>query len=204
MIQTIPAINAGMIGLNSWAVLTSSAAAARAVGPPQGVRFMVPAPSATMPASTIRLMPNLLYSGNNAGMVIKKVDAPEPSKWAIIAMTTVPMVIFTGSPLTSFKILVINGSNSPALFITPKNKIANPNIMPVGATLTIPSNIKVPNSLPKPPINAKTIGTKISETITDTFLVNIRTKNTAIVKNPNKANKFTLPVKITFFLIHSP
>ena len=136
-------------------------------------------------------------------MVIKNVEAPEPSKCATMAITTVPIQILTGSPLTSVNTREISGSNKPALFITPKNKMANPSMIPVGATPTMPSSIKPPSSAPKPPIKAKTTGTRINATMTDTLLVSMSAKNTKIVKNPSNANTFLLLVNVNLFHVIS-
>ncbi len=54
----MPAAMAGTTGLKITVESAFSAAMARTVGPPQGMMFITPAPSATIPDSTSRSMPS--------------------------------------------------------------------------------------------------------------------------------------------------
>ena len=139
-----------------------------------------------------------MYKGNIAGIVIKNVTAPEPSKWTSIAKIAVPIVILIGSFPTFSNILLIIGWKVPASVNIPKNKIANINIVPVGAIDFIPSKINLGNSNPNPPIIPKTIGTTIRATTGFIFLHIITTNKTITVKKPNKANIDTSLLKIMF------
>ena len=47
-------------------------------------------------------------------MQMRKVTAPDPSRWTIAARNTVPIQIFMGSVPTTFRILLIIGLNVPA------------------------------------------------------------------------------------------
>ncbi len=103
------------------------------MGPPQGVRFVTPAPNITTPANMRGFIPRRLYSGYIAETVIMYVVVPSPSRETIIVNIAVPITIFKGSPFTNFKILLMTGSNKPLSIIIPKYKIANISIIPVGA-----------------------------------------------------------------------
>lgn len=90
------------------------AAAARTVGPPQGITFMIPAASATMVASTQRFIFSFWNRGIQAGMAIRKVVAPEPSKWQMQPMRKVPIQTLTGSSPVNFRMRLMIGSKTPA------------------------------------------------------------------------------------------
>ena len=98
---TRPVSIAGKTGRNTSLVLTCSADAARAVGPPHGRMFIVPAASAVVQVSVSGSMRNRVYNGSIAGTVIMNVLAPAPSRCAMVAMAAVPTVILTGSALTT-------------------------------------------------------------------------------------------------------
>ena len=90
------------------------------MGPPQGMMFIVPAPSAAVHASTRRSRPSRSYTGSRAGITIRNVDAPEPSRWESMVTTAVPATRRTGSPRQPRTTARITGENRPASFMTPK------------------------------------------------------------------------------------
>ena len=99
------------------------------------------------------------YKGNNAGIVIKNVEAPEPSSCATTAIITVITATTIMFPFESAIILLINGSNNPTSCIIPKKIIAKINITATFITELNPELKNSPNSSKlKPAINAATIG----------------------------------------------
>lgn len=119
-----------------------------------------------------------------AGIAIRKVTAPEPSKCTIMARIAVPIVIFTGLYPTTFRMKLIIGSNMPASLSTPKNIIANTNIATTGAIFLIPVMAKLAVSVPKPAISAPTIGTTIKADKALTFLDKISANKTIVINIP--------------------
>ncbi|CAH0273091.1 hypothetical protein SRABI80_03521 [Peribacillus frigoritolerans] len=65
-----PPIIAGMTGVNTSDISSFKAVITRAVGPPQGRRFMTPDDETAMPANTSGLIPIRLYNGSMAEIVI--------------------------------------------------------------------------------------------------------------------------------------
>lgn len=161
------------------------------VGPPHGRIFITPAPSATIVARVVFLIPKASYRGSIAGTVTRNVTAPEPSRCTIIASIAVPIAILIGSLPTIFKILSIIGWKVPASVRIPKNKIAKINIVPVGAIDFTPSLIYFPIFNPCPPISAVITGTDISATNGDIFFNIITANSTMIVINPKAATIFS-------------
>lgn len=188
-----------------------SAVAARMVGPPQGRIFMVPAERATMVASVVRRMPSASYRGSSAGTQIRKVTAPEPSRWTMAARMAVPMPILTGSVPTRFRMPLMMGRKVPASVRMPKNRMEKMNMTPVAATepmplepvIMSPKDLKlakkfttpcVPSAAPsgttamkKQEMMPVTTGTTIRATSGDAFLVIISTSMMMTVRNPRIA-----------------
>ena len=79
--------------------------------------------------------------GMQAGIAIRKVVAPEPSRWQIQPIRKVPMHILTGSSPVKERILLIIGSNTPASEQVLKNRIAKMNITPVATIEVRPAPI---------------------------------------------------------------
>lgn len=111
---------AGTTGLKITEASALRAAMARAVGPPQGMRFMTPAPRATIPDSTSRLIPRRWYRGSIADTVIRKVVAPSPSRDTAMVSSAVARHTLRGSPFTTLRSRVIMGSKRPTSSISPK------------------------------------------------------------------------------------
>ncbi len=176
---------AGTSGTNTSAGSTCSAVAARAVGPPHGVRFITPPARMVTQVRFNAFMPMRRYSGSIADTVIMYVVEPSPSSEIRNANAAVPTTIFIGSPLTRRRMRRTSGSNSPASIITPKYRIANISITPVGAIFLIPSSIMSLMPVPKPPASAKVIGTMIRATSGDSRLLMIRYMKVMTIPKPS-------------------
>ena len=109
-----------IIGTKTSFGSTCNAVAARAVGPPHGVKFMIPLASIIRQAIIKGLIPIRLYSGSIAATQIMYVVEPSPSRETIKVSVMVPRVTFKGSPLTCFKIHFTEGSNRPVSIIIAK------------------------------------------------------------------------------------
>ena len=72
-------------------------------------------------------------------MAISRVVAPDPSRWPIKAMSTVANISRRTFPPTTFSTLLTMRSNTPASFITPKNRTAKINRIAVVETLETPA-----------------------------------------------------------------
>ena len=178
-----------------------NAAMARVAGPPHGVMpLMILTDMMEIVASTNGFMPRRIYSASIAEMVIMCVVVPSPSNDAIMAMTAVPIAIFTGSPFTSFMTLLIKGSNSPASIKMPKNKIANSNKAADGATCFKPSIIIVPSPDQNPPMTAKTIGTTTNADTGDIFFAMIKYVNTRTIETPNSVRIVIPPLNVFAYI----
>ena len=184
------------------------AVAARRVGPPQGRMFMVPADMATMVARVVRFMPTASYRGTRGGTQIRKVTAPEPSRWTIMARMEVPMAMRMGLVPTSLVIPPMMGRKVPASVRMPKNRMEKMNMTPVAATDSRPSSpaIMPPRLLtlarksttpgaPSGSVTMKaqammpvTTGTAMSATAGAAFLVMISTSMAMTVTNPSRDN----------------
>src|SRR5690625_821249 len=115
---------------------------------------------------------SFLYNGSNAGMVIRKVDAPEPSKWAIAPISTVAIATSTTLPRESLTILLMIGLNNPVSCMMPKNRMANTNMMTTEMTEFIPSlKNSVISPKPNPAKSAPMNGTITKATIGLSFWV---------------------------------
>lgn len=123
---------------SSLTTSTLRAVAARMVGPPQGRMFMVPAAIATMAARVVRFMPTASYRGTSGGTQMRKVTAPEPSRWTHMARIAVPMAIFTGSVPIILVMPPMMGRKVPASVRIPKNRMEKMNMTPVAATEPMP------------------------------------------------------------------
>ena len=193
---------------SSLTTSTFRAVAARMVGPPQGRMFMVPADMATMVARVVRFMPTASYRGTSGGTQIRKVTAPEPSRWTIMARMEVPMAIRMGLVPTSLVMPPMMGRKVPASVRMPKNRMEKMNMTPVAATDSSPSSPAIipPRLLtlaaklttPGAPSGSVTInaqammpvirGTMIRATAGDAFLVIIRISMTMTVMKPSAAS----------------
>ena len=128
-----------------------------------------------------------------AGMVIRKVEAPPPSKCPIMAMIQVinatPVTLL---PTFFIKALIIR-SNMPTSDIMPKNKTEKINNEAVEWTPLTPAAIKPPiSSTEKVPvtirIKAVTVDTPIKALAGTVTLRYSKTMIIMIVANPNNAN----------------
>src|SRR5699024_349969 len=192
--QINPTPKTGISGLNNSVIGNSKDVAALIVGPPQGTMFITPAVNPTIRTNVRGLIFNDKYIGNNADTAIKYVLDPEPSKCATAAITTVPIAILIGSPFDIRITYFIIGSNKPASYKIPKNKIANVSMIPVWAIELSPELIYSPSSTrSKPAINAITIGATVKPKCMDTFFVKTSDNITAIIKNPQNDNISTSP-----------
>ena len=113
---------------------TFSAVMMRAVGPPQGSRFMMELDKITITAKSIIFMFNFLYTGISAEQTTSVVVEPSPSTETAKASKAVPTNTFSGSPLITFTIKLTAGLNKPAVSIMPKYRMANSSISAVPAT----------------------------------------------------------------------
>ena len=197
---------------SSLTTSTLRAVAARMVGPPQGRMFMVPAAMATMVARVVRFMPTASYRGTSGGTQIRKVTAPEPSRWTHMARMAVPMAIFTGSVPIIRVMPPMMGRKVPASVRMPKNRMEKMNMTPVAATepmpdepvIILPRDLKLAMKLTTPAVPSGApsgttamkkqarmpviTGTAMSATRGDAFLVMIRTSMTMTVMKPSAAN----------------
>ena len=172
---------------------------------------MVPADRATMVARVVRRIPSASYRGSRAGTQIRKVTAPEPSRWTMAASTAVPMPILMGSVPTRFRMPLMMGRKVPASVRMPKNRMEKMNITPVAATepmplepvIIPPRDLKlatksttpcVPSGAPsgttaikKQAMMPVTTGTTIRATRGDAFLVMMSTSMITTVRNPRIA-----------------
>jgi hypothetical protein len=127
--------------------------------------------------------------GKKAESTIIKVAVPSPSKWTIIVSIAVPIITFNGSPFTERIINETTGSNKPASSMVAKYKTANINRIPVGATCFIPDNDISPNSEKlNPATRPNKTGMSTRAVITDSRLVMIKMRKTAIVAKPKNAS----------------
>ena len=92
----------------------------RVVGPLQGRGFITPAAMPTAKGRMSGFMPSFVVMGSMAETEMMKVVVPSPSRETSMASTAAPMVTFTGSPRTSFRILFTMGSKRPASIMMPK------------------------------------------------------------------------------------
>ena len=180
-----------------------------------------------MVASVVRRMPNASYSGSRAGTQIRKVTAPEPSRWTTAARMAVPMPILTGSVPTRFRIPLMRGRKVPASVRIPKNRMEKMNMTPVAATepmplepvIMSPRDLKlatksttpcVPSAAPsgttamkKQEMMPVTTGTTMRATSGDAFLVMISTSMIMTVRNPRIA-KGDIRITSSFIQATSP
>ena len=162
-----------------------STEAVRPKGPAHGTIFIILALPPINSKSKYGFIFKCLYNGKSAGIVIKNVEAPEPSRCAIAATKTVPILTVITFPLVSRIIFRIKGSKSPASCMTPKNKIAKINMIATSITVNAPSVKKSPISEnPKPAISAPINGTSTMATIGVTLLLISSTTIIKIVKKP--------------------
>jgi len=166
-----------------------SAAEARIIGPVQG-RKLTPAASEATQARTRLSMPSRVYSGSIAGIVTRKVTAPEPSRWIRSASSAVPGTMREGRLPTTRRMPLMTGSSMPASVTIPKNRMANTNIPATGAILVMPPMMNFEVSMPKPPTSAAAMGIAMRATRGDIFLVRIAASNRAIVVRPSSASIF--------------
>ncbi|MDT4850855.1 hypothetical protein FQZ97_850200 [compost metagenome] len=117
---------------------------------------------------------------------------PSPSSEITRASTVVPTTIFSGSPFTARRMRPTMGSNRPASIMTPKYRMANISITPVGAILRIPSSIILSMPAPNPPSRAKIMGTRMSATRGDRRLVMISVMNVITMPKPSRVNSMRL------------
>ena len=98
-------------------------------------------------------------------MVIRKVEAPAPSRWHTAANRTVPTATATMFPLVSRTVSVISGLNRPTSFMIPKKMMAKISITATSITELSPVSKK---SLISPGVNpaisAPTIGMRVRPT----------------------------------------
>ena len=211
--HTRPASTAGSTGMKKATASVCwpsgvRAVAARMVGPPQGRMFMVPADRATMVARVVRFMPKASYKGSRAGTQIRKVTAPEPSRWTMAARMAVPMAILIGSVPTRSSTFLMMGRKVPASVRMPKNRMEKMNMTPVAATepmplepvIILPMLLKFATksitpgafsgSVTKNPqaMMPVTTGTAMRATRGDAFLVMMRTSISTTVRKPKNAN----------------
>lgn len=71
-------------------------------------------------------------------MQMRKVTAPEPSRWTIMARMAVPMVILMGLEPIMRVMPRMMGRKVPASVRIPKNRMEKMNITPVAATEPMP------------------------------------------------------------------
>ena len=117
------------------------------VGPPQGSRFITPIAVTQIKSSVVGRIFSFLYTGSIAGIVIRKVDAPPPSRCPIMAIIHDIMATPTTLLPTFFIRALIMRSNIPASVIIPKNKTEKMNSAAVECTPETPLLIKSPISL---------------------------------------------------------
>ena len=99
----------GMIARNNSPSSTCSAVIIRAVGPPQGNKFMIEFARTINTAKSIIFIFNLRYTGSRAEQTTRVVVDPSPSTEIPRARIAVPTKTFKGSPLTARTIKLTNG-----------------------------------------------------------------------------------------------
>ena len=163
------------------------------VGPPHGSMLFTPADIATRQASIRRSMFSSSKSGSTAGITIKNVLAPEPSRWTSAVIITTPIKSFLGSLPHSFSVTSINGRKTPISFIMPKNRMANINITATGAMVEMPSTMYPGTAIAWPIAMAASAGIAISAINGESRLLIIATSTPTMVISPAVANTcFTL------------
>ncbi len=174
---------------------------------------MVPAARATVVARVVRLMPMASYRGTRGGTQMRKVTAPEPSRWTHMASRAVPRVMSTGLPPMRRMMPLMIGRKVPASVRMPKNRMENRNITPVAATEPMPwaPTIMPPRFLAfcrksmrpgaasgsvtvKPQeMSPVTSGAAIKATVGVSFFQIISASIRATVRKPRKASMETSP-----------
>src|SRR5699024_10126550 len=101
----------GISGRHNSVTSISKTEAALPNGPAQGTIFMMLALPPISSNNKYGFIFIRLYKGKSAGIVIKNVDAPEPSRYATVAMITVPILIVMTCPCEICTILLTKGSN---------------------------------------------------------------------------------------------
>ncbi len=76
----IPTICIGISFIHKTFASISRTEAERMVGPPHGSRFITPIAVTQIKSSVVGRIFKRLYTGSMAGMVIRKVEAPPPSR----------------------------------------------------------------------------------------------------------------------------
>ena len=206
---TTPTTCIGRSCLHSSFGSIPSTVAERMVGPPQGSRFITPIAVTQIRSSVVGRIFKRLYTGSIAGIVIRNVEAPPPSKCPIMAI----IHVISATPTTLLPTLFINAlmmrSNIPTSVIIPKKSTEKINNAAVECTPATPDAINSPISST---VNVP-VATRITDVTVDTpanasagtvtFLSN-KTIIMMIVANPNTASIVSFivcPLPFSLFLI---
>ena len=142
-------------------------------------------------------------------MVIRKVEAPPPSRWPIMAM----MQVITATPTTLVPTFFIRAlmirSNRPTSFMMPKNSTEKMNRAAVEWTSATPAEIKSPISeMEKVPVSTRmavvTVDTPTKARAGTVTFRSSRMMMAMTVAKPSSANKVSFIVtSSSFFFLPS-